>query len=123
MENDVLYNRIMTVVHEEYGPGNGGVLILELTQVEEGLDIGASFNDLKEAFLSGRKIITHLEFEEEGSSGDSWSNLNILELVEDEISDTPAYFINLSLCVKSADYGFANDVEDPTENIIVTSSL
>ena len=117
MENDV------TVVHEEYGPGNGGVLILELTQVEEGLDIGASFNDLKEAFLSGRKIITHLEFEEEGSSGDSWSNLNILELVEDEISDTPAYFINLSLCVKSADYGFANDVEDPTENIIVTSSL
>lgn len=117
MQNDVLYNRIMNVVRSEYG-----TLILELTQVEDGIDIGASFNDLKEAFLSGRKIITHVEFENEGTSGDTWSNLNIIELMEGETGDTPTYFISLYLSVMGSDFGFTDTVEDPTANIIVTTS-
>lgn len=147
MENDVLYNRIMNVVHEEYGSGStavanpegeatddlekiqigddiysiSNVLTLELTQVEDGIDIGASFNELKEAFLSGRKIITHLEFEIESTSWETWSNLNIIELMESETGDTPTYYINLSLSVDETDFAYTNTVEDPTENIIATT--
>lgn len=102
---------------------DGNVLTLELTAVEDGFDIGASFNDLKKAFLSGKKIITHLEFDEEGTVGDTWSNLDIIELLESDMDGTPAYFINLTFYVNSAEFVFTDNVEDPTADIVVTSSV
>lgn len=152
MENDVLYNRIMNVVHEEYGSGStavanptgeptdsletiqigddvysiagggGGVLTCELTEVVGGYEIGASFNDLKEAFLSGKKIIAHFEKEIESAVINVWSNLDIIESREGEFDGETMYFIDFTFCVNGVDLVFSDNVEDPTADITVTSS-
>ena len=101
--------------------GGGGILILELTAVQDGYDIGASFNDLKDAFMSGKKIITHIEFEEDGVDGDAWSNLNIIELLEGETSEGSIYFINFTCYINSVDFHFMHTVDDPTADIIVAA--
>lgn len=55
MENDVLYNRIMNKVHEEYGSGGGGGggMLLTISQSGDDIVLDKNYKEIKTAIDSG----------------------------------------------------------------------
>ena len=124
MQNDTLYNRIIEKVTAEIVEGGGGVFMTEMTIEMDGssatITMDKSYNEFKEAFISGKTI--RMQYMDENINNYAYCDIYVIEMYDNGEDSFRIYLITAIYYNLGIELDFeGNDFDAPLTLTITTS--